>query len=68
MGTSARAACKAHRSAITNDAGPGSYNNDTIYFITPTSVRVTVGTHRDNEQFLEGLRRVITAPIRAARI
>ena len=34
----------------------------------PTSVRVTVGTHRDNEQFLEGLRRVITAPIRAARI
>jgi histidinol-phosphate aminotransferase len=34
----------------------------------PTSVRVTVGTHRDNEQFLEALRRVITAPIRAARI
>ncbi len=34
----------------------------------PTSVRVTVGTHRDNEQFLEALRRVVTAPIRAARI
>ncbi len=33
----------------------------------PTSLRVTVGTHNENEQFLEALRRVTTAPVRAAR-
>jgi hypothetical protein len=27
-------------------------------------VRVTVGTHPDNEQFLEALRRVMSAPLR----
>src|SRR6266700_2855225 len=30
----------------------------------PTSVRVTIGTHPDNEQFLEALRRVTSAPVR----
>ena len=30
----------------------------------PTSVRVTIGTHPDNEQFLEALRRVMSAPLR----
>jgi len=30
----------------------------------PTSVRVTVGTHPDNERFLEALRRVMSAPAR----
>ncbi len=33
----------------------------------PTSLRVTVGTHPDNERFLEALRRVMTSPVRAAR-
>ena len=31
----------------------------------PTSVRVTIGTHPDNEQFLEALRRVMSAPLKA---
>lgn len=31
----------------------------------PTSLRVTVGTHPENEQFLEALRRVISSPLRA---
>lgn len=30
----------------------------------PTSLRVTVGTHADNERFLEALRRVAAAPVR----
>ena len=30
----------------------------------PTSVRVTIGTHPDNEQFLEALRRVMSAPLK----
>lgn len=30
----------------------------------PTSLRVTIGTHPDNEVFLEGLRHVMTAPAR----
>jgi len=30
----------------------------------PTSVRVTIGTHPDNEQFLEALRCVMSAPVR----
>lgn len=34
----------------------------------PTSLRVTVGTHQENEQFLEALRRVMTAPVRAGKI
>jgi histidinol-phosphate aminotransferase len=34
----------------------------------PTSLRVTVGRHAENEQFLEALRRVMTTPARAARI
>jgi histidinol-phosphate aminotransferase len=34
----------------------------------PTSLRVTVGTHPDNEHFLEALRRVMAAPARAGRI
>lgn len=29
----------------------------------PTSVRVTIGTHRDNEQFLEALHRVMTRAV-----
>jgi histidinol-phosphate aminotransferase len=33
----------------------------------PTSLRVTIGTHEDNEQFLEALRRVMAAPARLAR-
>ena len=32
----------------------------------PTSFRVTIGTHPENEQFLESLRRVMSAPVRAA--
>jgi len=28
-------------------------------------VRVTIGTHPDNEQFLEALRRVMSAPLKA---
>ena len=31
----------------------------------PTSLRVTIGTHPENEQFLEALRRVMTSPVRA---
>jgi histidinol-phosphate aminotransferase len=31
----------------------------------PTSVRVTIGTHSDNEQFLEALRRVVSEPLKA---
>ena len=31
----------------------------------PTSLRVTIGTHQDNEQFLEALLRVMAAPARA---
>jgi histidinol-phosphate aminotransferase len=33
----------------------------------PTSLRVTIGTHEENEQFLEALRRVMVAPARLAR-
>jgi histidinol-phosphate aminotransferase len=33
----------------------------------PTSFRVTVGTHEENEQFLEALRRMTSAPMRVAR-
>lgn len=33
----------------------------------PTSLRVTVGTHPENEQFLEALRRVMTTAVRAGR-
>jgi len=33
----------------------------------PTSLRVTIGTHEENEQFLEALRRVMAAPARLAR-
>lgn len=33
----------------------------------PTSLRVTVGKHEENEQFLEALRRVMASPVRAAR-
>jgi histidinol-phosphate aminotransferase len=33
----------------------------------PTSLRVTVGAHAENELFLEGLRRVMAAPVRADR-
>ena len=33
----------------------------------PSSLRVTVGTHQENEQFLEALRRVMTTSVRAAR-
>ena len=32
----------------------------------PTSLRVTVGMHEENEKFLEALRRVTSAPVRAA--
>jgi histidinol-phosphate aminotransferase len=32
----------------------------------PTSLRVTVGTQEENEKFLEALRRVMSAPVRAA--
>lgn len=34
----------------------------------PTSLRVTIGTHPDNERFLEALRRVIAAPMRPAKV
>lgn len=33
----------------------------------PTSLRVTVGAHEDNQRFLEGLQRIARAPVRAAR-
>ena len=33
-----------------------------------TSLRVTVGSHPENEQFLEALRRVMTAPARAGKL
>ncbi len=33
----------------------------------PTSLRVTVGAHEENEQFLEALHRVMAAPVRAGR-
>jgi histidinol-phosphate aminotransferase len=33
----------------------------------PTSLRVTIGRHEDNEKFLEGLARVANAPARGAR-
>jgi len=33
----------------------------------PTSLRVTVGTHEENERFLEALRRVMATPIRAGK-
>lgn len=33
----------------------------------PTSLRVTVGAHEDNERFLEGLQRIASTPVRAAR-
>ncbi len=33
----------------------------------PTSLRVTVGTHEENEQFVEALRRVMATPIRAGK-
>lgn len=33
----------------------------------PTSLRVTVGTHEENEQFLEALGRVMASPLRAVR-
>ncbi len=33
----------------------------------PTSLRVTVGTHEENEQFLESLQRVMTSPVRVAK-
>ena len=32
----------------------------------PTSQRVTIGTHEENEQFLEALKRVSASPVRAA--
>ncbi|MGH9377234.1 MAG: histidinol-phosphate transaminase [Terriglobia bacterium] len=32
----------------------------------PTSLRVTIGAHADNERFLEALRRILTAPVAAA--
>jgi histidinol-phosphate aminotransferase len=34
----------------------------------PTSLRVTVGTHEQNEQFLEALHRVATASVKAAKL
>jgi len=34
----------------------------------PTSLRVTIGMHEENEQFLEALRRVMTAPVRAGKL
>jgi histidinol-phosphate aminotransferase len=33
----------------------------------PTSQRVTIGTHEENELFLEALRRVMTSPVRAGK-
>lgn len=33
----------------------------------PTSLRVTIGTHPENEKFLEALRQVMTAPARVER-
>jgi histidinol-phosphate/aromatic aminotransferase/cobyric acid decarboxylase-like protein len=32
----------------------------------PTSQRVTIGTHEENELFLEALRRVMISPVRAS--
>jgi histidinol-phosphate aminotransferase len=34
----------------------------------PTSLRVTIGTHAENQQFLEALNRVMTAPVRAGKL
>jgi histidinol-phosphate aminotransferase len=34
----------------------------------PTSLRVTVGTHAENQQFLEALHRITTAPVRAGKL
>lgn len=34
----------------------------------PTSLRVTVGTHPENETFLESLRRIMTSAVRAGKI
>ncbi len=34
----------------------------------PTSLRVTIGTHEENERFLEALCRVMTAPVRADKM
>jgi histidinol-phosphate aminotransferase len=34
----------------------------------PTSVRVTIGTHPDNERFLEALQRVTSSPVRVGRL
>jgi histidinol-phosphate aminotransferase len=33
----------------------------------PTSLRVTVGTHQENEQFLEAMRSLMAAPVKAVR-
>ena len=33
----------------------------------PTSQRVTIGTHEENEQFLEALRKITASSVRAAR-
>lgn len=34
----------------------------------PTSLRVTIGVHRDNEQFLEALQRVAASSLKAAKL
>jgi len=34
----------------------------------PTSLRVTVGTHPENEIFLEALRKIMTTPVKAAQV
>jgi histidinol-phosphate aminotransferase len=34
----------------------------------PTSLRVTVGTHSENEQFLEALHRVATSPVKVEKL
>lgn len=34
----------------------------------PTSLRVTVGTHAENQQFLEALHRIMMAPVRAGKL
>jgi histidinol-phosphate aminotransferase len=34
----------------------------------PTCLRVTVGVHEENEQFLEALRRVLSAPVKAGKL
>ncbi len=34
----------------------------------PTSLRVTVGTHAENQQFLEALHRIMLAPVRAGKL